>query len=120
MKGRHDEALSALTALRQGKFTEDEIAEEMSLIRQGIEREVEKGKFIEIFQGKITAKRTAIVCLVNFFLHATGAIFGSVYGAIYIKSLNFVNPFTITTTNSAIQIFTVLISMVLSDWTGRR
>lgn len=120
MQGRYDDALAALAALREGKFTEDEIAEEMNHIRQGIEREVEKGKFVEAFQGVISLKRTAIVCLVNFFLHATGIIFGSVYGAIYIKSLDFVNPFTITTTNSAIQIGTVLISMVLSDWTGRR
>ncbi|KXH55494.1 hypothetical protein CSAL01_10395 [Colletotrichum salicis] len=85
-RGRNDEALIALTCLRQGSFTDGQIATEMSQIRAGIDHEVEK------------------VIGVNFFLQAMGSIFAFVYGAIFVKQLGFINPFTVTMITSSINI----------------
>ncbi|KAI8233091.1 hypothetical protein K4K54_010974 [Colletotrichum sp. SAR 10_86] len=120
MQGRNEEALIALTRLREGKFTEDEIAAEMAHIRAGIDREVEKGKFKDMFHGKQMTKRTMSVIGVNFFMQATGSIFASVYGAIFVKQLGFINPFTVTIITSIINIFMCLCAMVLLDKMGRR
>ncbi|KAF9874435.1 vegetative cell wall protein gp1 [Colletotrichum karsti] len=120
MQGRNEEALVALTRLRRGKFTETQITEEMEHIRAGIDREVEKGTFKDMFRGKQTTKRTLSVMGVNFFLQATGSIFASVYGAIFVKQLGFINPFTVTIITSVINIFMCLGSMVLLDKMGRR
>ncbi|KAF5510567.1 High-affinity glucose transporter ght2 [Colletotrichum siamense] len=120
MQGRNEEALIALTRLREGKFTEDEIAAEMAHIRAGIDREVEKGKFKDMFHGKQMTKRTMSVIGVNFFMQATGSILASVYGAIFVKQLGFINPFTVTIITSIINIFMCLCAMVLLDKMGRR
>ncbi|KAF5012258.1 hypothetical protein FDECE_1639 [Fusarium decemcellulare] len=120
LKGRNEEALQALRRLRQGKFTEEQIIEEMDHIQSGIEREVQRGAFIDMFRGKQVAKRTLIVIAVNIFLHATGPLFSSIYGAYFVKQVGVVNPFTISTINSASQIIAVLISMALVDNLGRR
>jgi MFS transporter, SP family, sugar:H+ symporter len=103
-KGRYDDALDHLTRLRQGRFTDEQIAEEMALIRAGIEAEVKQGKFMDMFMDKPTIKRTLIVVAVNFFLQVTGSLFGSVYGALFVESLNYIKPFTITTANSAVSL----------------
>lgn len=120
MKGRREDALKALILLRQGKFTEEEILAEMQHIQDGIEREVEKGTFFDMFRGSQTTKRTFIVIFVNFFLHATGNLFSSVYGAYFVKQLGFINPFTMTVSNSAVQLVMCIVSMVLVDKLGRR
>ncbi|KAL2883354.1 hypothetical protein SGCOL_001034 [Colletotrichum sp. CLE4] len=120
MQGRNDEALIALTRLRQGSFTDGQIATEMSQIHAGIDYEVEKGTFMDMFKGKQVTKRTMSVIGVNFFLQATGSIFASVYGAIFVKQLGFINPFTVTMITSSINIVMCLCSMVLLDKLGRR
>ncbi|KAF6834706.1 vegetative cell wall protein gp1 [Colletotrichum plurivorum] len=120
MKGRHEEALAALTRLREGKFTPEQIADEMTRIRAGVEREVERGSFLDMFRGKQVTKRTMSVIGVNFFLQVTGSIFASVYGAIFVKQLGFINPFTVTMITSSINVIMCLCSMVLLDKMGRR
>ncbi|KAK0377532.1 hypothetical protein CLIM01_05084 [Colletotrichum limetticola] len=120
MQGRNDEALIALTRLREGSFTEEQIATEMSQIRAGIDHEVEKGSFMDMFRGKQVTKRTMSVIGVNFFLQATGSIFASVYGAIFVKQLGFINPFTVTMITSSINIVMCVCSMILLDNLGRR
>lgn len=120
MQGRNEEALIALTRLREGSFTEEQIATEMSQIRAGIDYEVEKGTFMDMFKGKQVTKRTMSVIGVNFFLQATGSIFASVYGAIFVKQLGFINPFTVTMITSSINIVMCVCSMVLLDKLGRR
>ncbi|KAL0940279.1 vegetative cell wall protein gp1 [Colletotrichum truncatum] len=120
MQGRDEEALVALTKLREGKFIEEQIAAEMAHIRAGIDREVEKGTFKDMFHDKQVTKRTMSVIGVNFFLQATGSIFASVYGAIFVKQLGFINPFTVTMITSSINIVMCVCSMVLLDKMGRR
>ncbi|KAK1625733.1 general substrate transporter [Colletotrichum phormii] len=117
---RHDEALIALTRLRQGSFTNEQIATEMSQIRAGIDHEVEKGTFMDMFKGKQVTKRTMSVIGASFFLQATGSIFASVYGAIFVEQLGFINPFTVTMITLSINIVMCVCSMVLLDKLGRR
>lgn len=64
-------------------------------------------------------KRTLIVIGVNVFLQLTGQNFASVYGAIFIKSLGVVNPFTMASINTSLGIVVVLLTQGLTDWTGR-
>lgn len=79
--GRKDEARSSLTAYRAGKFSQDEIDAEFRQLQYALEHEVEKGKFVEIFQGG-NLKRTLLVIAINFFQQATGQAFASQYGTI--------------------------------------
>lgn len=50
-KGRHEEALHNLRLLRQGKFTEEEIMQEYTECMSTLNLTVEKGRFVELFQG---------------------------------------------------------------------
>ena len=120
LKGRRDDALKSLTRLREGKFSQDEIEEEFSLISIGIEQEVEQGTFFEMFKGAVNTKRSLIVFGANFFLQATGATFASVYGALFIKSVGTVNTFTVTCSMAGINTVICMLSMVLVDKIGRR
>jgi hypothetical protein len=67
----------------------------------------------------VNLKRTLIVIGVNFFLQLTGQNFSSVYGTIFIKSLNTINPFAMSAINSAVNIIMVLVTQLLTDRTGR-
>jgi hypothetical protein len=49
-------------------------------------------------------KRTLIVLGANIFLQLTGQNFVSVYGVIFIKSIGVINPFTMTSINTAMSI----------------
>lgn len=64
-------------------------------------------------------KRTLIVLGVNIFLQLTGQNFVSVYGAIFIKSIGVINPFTMTSINTAVSIVFVLLCQFATDRTGR-
>lgn len=92
----------------------------MHYIRSGIEREVEQGKFTDMFHDIQTTKRTMVVVGVNFFLQATGSLFASVYGAYFIRSLDIINPFTVTVANAAVQLLACVIAMIMVDKLGRR
>lgn len=76
-------------------------------------------KYIVADYNTANLKRTLIVIGVNIFLQLTGQNFISVYGAIFIKNLGVVNPFTMTSVNSAISIVFVLITQLLTDKAGR-
>lgn len=56
----------------------------------------------------------------NFFQQATGQSFSSQYGAIFVKGLGGVDPFTINMVNNAVNVVGVMICLVLSDRAGRR
>lgn len=121
LKGEREKALRALTRLRQGKFTEEEINAEMAEICAAVDNDGEKSsRMIDAVNDKVNLSRTAIISGACFLQHATGPLFGSIFGAYYVRSLKFINPFSVTTTTSAIMIVSVLICMFLSDTTGRR
>jgi SP family sugar:H+ symporter-like MFS transporter len=93
LRGRQEEGLAALRKFRAGKFSEEEIQIEFDKIVLGIHTEVEQGSFVDIFRSGVI-KRTVVVIGANFFLQATGQIFTSIYGALFVKSLGTINPFS--------------------------
>lgn len=65
-------------------------------------------------------KRTLVSVGVNLFLQLTGNTFVTVYGAVFMSSLNGVNAFTMTTINTAVNAVFTLLSQLLTDRVGRR
>ncbi|KAI9148952.1 Major facilitator-type transporter ecdD [Paramyrothecium foliicola] len=118
-QNRADEALASLRLLRQGAYSEEQITEEFRHIERNINVVVEKGSFKELFQGT-NLKRTVIVVGTNVFLQLTGQNFASVYGTIFIQSLGTVNPYTMSTVNTAINIVVVFACQYLADKVGRK
>jgi MFS transporter, SP family, sugar:H+ symporter len=118
-KDRVEEARASLSKLRGGKIPQSEIDEQFAALQFALENEMEQGNFTELFKG-INLKRTAIVMAMNFFQQATGQAFASSYGAIFIRGLGTVNPFTMSIINSAINLCIVLIGLNLNDRFGRR
>ncbi|KAI0021066.1 general substrate transporter [Xylariomycetidae sp. FL0641] len=121
MNGKPEEGLQALFRLREGKFSEEEIAEEHKGIMASIqaEREKEKGTFKDMFQGS-NLRRTLIIFLVNFFLQATGQAFSSQYGALFIKSLGTINQFKMQMIQSCVNSVVAIGAMFAIDSVGRR
>jgi MFS transporter, SP family, sugar:H+ symporter len=118
-RNRMSEARIAHRQYRQGTMSDKEIEEEFQALRKGLLAEAEQGRTKELFQG-VNLKRTAIVVGANFFQQASGQAFASQYGARFIKSLETVEPFTITTSNLGIVIVVLLSTLLLSDRLGRR
>lgn len=118
INNRDEEALASLTKLRRGRFTPEQIQKEFQDLKSTVNLVVEEGRFVELFQGS-NLRRTLIVIGTNIMLQLTGQNFVSVYGTIFIKSLGTVNPFSMTSINSGINIVVVLLVMYLSDVTGR-
>lgn len=111
--------MAVLRELRAGKFSDSEIEAEFSMIIHKIQASQEQGTFFDIFRGT-HRRRTGIVVGSNFFLQATGQIFTSIYGALFVKSLGTVNPFTITITIAVVNVCTAFLAMTLFDRLGRR
>ncbi|KAM5439731.1 hypothetical protein MferCBS31731_004141 [Microsporum ferrugineum] len=120
VKGRHDDSLSALRSLRDGRFSEDQIMAEYTALRDRLGREsTDSARYVDCFRGT-DLRRTLIAVGVNVFLQATGQVFTARYSAVYIKSLDTVDPFSITIVNQLVNLLGVAISMVLVDHVGRR
>ncbi|RYP48055.1 hypothetical protein DL768_005977 [Monosporascus sp. mg162] len=118
IKGREEEARASLQALRQGKFSQAQIDAELEEQKASLAMDAEKGNLKEIFFGT-NLKRTLIVIGVNVFLQLTGQNFSSVYGTTFIKSIGTINPFTMNSVNTAVNITMVLVTQLLTDITGR-
>ncbi|KAJ3538535.1 hypothetical protein NM208_g5871 [Fusarium decemcellulare] len=118
-KDRTEDARIALGRLRGGVLTDAEIYEQFASQCYALKREEEQGKYMELFQGK-SLKRTAIVVAMNFFQQATGQSFASSYGAIFIRDIGAVNPFTMTLINSIVNLMASFVGLYLVDRFGRR
>ncbi|SPO01819.1 related to RGT2 - Sensor of high external glucose concentrations [Cephalotrichum gorgonifer] len=118
LQDQPDAAMASLRLLREGKFTDEEIEAEFQEIKGTINLTVDRGRFKEQFRGT-NLKRTLIVVGVNVFLQLTGQNFSSIYGTIFIKSLNTINPFAMNSINSGVNIVMVFITQALTDMTGR-
>ncbi|KAF4996395.1 hypothetical protein FDECE_12474 [Fusarium decemcellulare] len=114
LKDRGEEALSCLRELRAGKFTDEQIEEEYQGIVASVSREHNQGTFFDIFKPQ-HKWRTIVVVGANFFLQSTGQIFTSIYGALFVKSLGTINPFTVTIMIAVVNTCTSLLAMVLTD-----
>lgn len=64
-------------------------------------------------------QRTLITIGVNIFMQVTGDSFVSQYGTAFVRTIDTVNPFSMTCIYSAINIFVSLVAMLLSDTVGR-
>ena len=111
--------MKVLQELRAGKFEAHEIEAEFAMIVDRLQNTVAQDTFMDIWRGS-NFRRTYIVIGVNFYLQATGQLFTALYGALFVKSLGTVNPFTITCTIAAVNVSTALLSMTLTDRLGRR
>lgn len=100
-------------------MSEEEIEAEFEALQTALRLEPEQGKYKELFQG-VNRKRTAIVIAMNFFQQATGQAFASTYGAIFIRGLGTVNPFSMSVINSSIGLMIVALGLSLNDRVGRK
>ena len=89
------------------------------MISHAVRTESKQLPFINIFLGS-NAKRTIIVVGVNIFMQSTGQIFAQVYGALFVRDIGTVNPFSITVTIAAVNLVTAVAAMFLIDKVGRR
>ncbi|KEF58701.1 uncharacterized protein A1O9_06627 [Exophiala aquamarina CBS 119918] len=119
MKDRQEEGMKVLRELRVGKFTDADIDAEFAMILHKIQDSQNQGTLFDIFQGT-HLRRTGIVVGSNFFLQATGQLFTALYGALFVKSLGTVNPFTITVVIAVVNVCTAFLAMTLFDRLGRR
>ncbi|KAH7141279.1 hypothetical protein B0J13DRAFT_503559 [Dactylonectria estremocensis] len=126
MRERHEEALESLRRLRQGKFTEEQIQDEMSAMQTmcaSQDREVVEANVIRRWAhiwSRKHIKRTGIVLGTNFFLHGTGNAFATTYGTIFFKSIGTVNPFLLSVINSLGVLLVSTATLILVDLKGRR
>ncbi|KAJ0162987.1 High-affinity hexose transporter HXT6 [Colletotrichum tanaceti] len=116
---RVEEAQLSLKKLRAGTIPDAEIEEQFASLQYALKQEVEQGNYMELFKG-INLKRTAIVVTMNFLQQATGQAFASTYGAIFIKDIGTVNPFTMTIINAIVNLCMVFVGLYLNDRVGRR
>ncbi|OLN90336.1 High-affinity glucose transporter ght2 [Colletotrichum chlorophyti] len=116
---RVEEAQASLKKLRAGTVTDAQIDEQFATLQYALKQEVEQGSYMELFKG-VNKKRTAVVMAMNFFQQATGQAFASTYGAIFIKDIGTVNPFTMTIVNAIVNLSMVFIGLYLTDRMGRR
>ena len=118
MKDRDDEALQSLKELR-GEGNEMSAEAELELIRASLHAEKDQGTYADLFKGH-NRRRTFVILGVAFFFQATGQVFSGHYGAVFVKSLHSVNPWTIQVTQSGLNTFTSFCGILMLDRVGRR
>ena len=118
MKDRYEDALVSLKKLR-GAGHEMSAEAELELIRASLREELDQGSYADLFKGH-NRRRTFVIIGVAFFFQATGQVFSGHYGAVFVKSLGTVNPWTITVSQSGINTFTSFCGILMIDRVGRR
>ena len=118
MQDRYDDALVALKKFR-GKGNELSAEAELELMRESLAEEMDQGSYADLFRGH-NRRRTFVTMMVAFFFQATGQVFSGHYGAVFVKSLGHINPFTITVSQSGINTFTSFVGILMIDRVGRR
>lgn len=120
IKGRDEDAMEALRKLRAGRFTEDQIRDELEAAKAMLAQEMQSSWW-DLIKGP-NLKRTLITCGVNVFLQCTGNTFASRFGTKYVKSLRLenVDPYIMTIYHQLAEFLGVMLSMILVDIWGRR
>ena len=115
MQDRYEEALISLRKFRGNGLEEAEL----ELMQKSLAAEADKGTYADLFKG-YNRRRTLIIMMVAFFFQGTGQVLSGHYGAVFIKSLGHINPFTITVAQSGINTVTSFIGILMIDRVGRR
>lgn len=112
--------MEALRKLRAGRFTEDQIRDELEAAKAMLAQEMQSSWW-DLIKGP-NLKRTLITCGVNVFLQCTGNTFASRFGTKYVKSLRLenVDPYIMTIYHQLAEFLGVMLSMILVDIWGRR
>ena len=118
MKDRYEEALVNLKKFR-GPGNELAAEAELELMRESLIEEMDQGTYADLFKGH-NRRRTFVTMMVAFFFQATGQVFSGHYGAVFVKSLGHINPYTIQVSQSGINTFTSMCGILMIDRLGRR
>lgn len=103
----------------RGEENELSAEAELELIRGSLAEELDQGTYADLFKGH-NRRRTLVTMMVAFFFQATGQVFSGHYGAVFVKSLGSINPYTIQVTQSGINTFTSFCGILMIDRVGRR
>ncbi|CAI7564592.1 unnamed protein product [Penicillium pancosmium] len=119
-KGQYEKALKHLRWLRGSRLSEEESQAEVHALQESIDRDREiKGKWGDFLKGP-NRRRLRIAIAVAIFNQVTGQSFMSQYGAIFIKSLDTLSPFTFQSISSGITCLGPIITFTFVDMIGRR
>ncbi|KAJ5100480.1 general substrate transporter [Penicillium angulare] len=119
-KGRDESALKHLRWLRASRLSDDESQAEIDALKQSIERDLEtQGKWSDFLKVP-NRRRLRIAIAVAIFNQVTGQSFMSQYGAVFIKRLQSISPFTFQTISTAITCLGPIITFLFVDMLGRR
>ncbi|KAJ5748754.1 uncharacterized protein N7511_010450 [Penicillium nucicola] len=119
-KGHRERAIKHLRWLRGSAFTEQEAEVEVNILQESVDGDaVTKGHWKDFLKGS-NKRRLGIAIASGMFNQLTGQSFMSQYGAIFIKSLNTMSPFTFRVVSSAVTLVGPIISFSLVDLIGRR
>ena len=119
LKGHRNEAIAALKRLRRCQVSNEEIRDEIDYLATACQPYQQQANFKDLF-APLNWKRTWVVIMVNVFQQITGQAFASQYGTLFVKSLNTLQPFSITMGTNAIDIVALFICLATSDFLGRR
>ena len=92
VNGRPEEALRNLRLLRQGKWSEEEIAAELEATQKALRKEPEQGKYREIWQ-RDNIRRTLIAVGINFVQEMSGQQITAKFGALIVADVGGIDPF---------------------------
>ncbi|KAJ5579803.1 general substrate transporter [Penicillium hispanicum] len=119
-KGKHAHAVRQLRWLRAPFLSEEDAEVEVSHLQQSIDQDHEtKGRWSDFLQGN-NPRRLRIAIAVAILNQVTGQSFMSQYGAIFIKSLKTISPFTFSSIAIGITCIGPIITFSLVDTIGRR
>ncbi|CAG8033353.1 unnamed protein product [Penicillium salamii] len=119
-KGQDEQAVKHLRWLKGSSVSEQEAIDEVHSLHESIHSDLEtKGHWVDFLKGS-NRRRLGIAIGVAMFNQLTGQSFMSQYGAIFIKSLETMSPFTFKVISSAVTCLGPIITFSFVDIVGRR
>ncbi|KAJ5327232.1 hypothetical protein MYU51_017695 [Penicillium brevicompactum] len=119
-KGQNKRAIKHLCWLKGSSVSEQDVATEVGNLHESICSDLEtKGRWVDFLKGP-NRRRLGIAIGVAMFNQLTGQSFMSQYGAIFIKGLKTMDPFTFKVISSAVTCLGPIITFSFVDIVGRR
>ncbi|KAF6799509.1 sugar transporter [Colletotrichum musicola] len=117
-KGRFDEAVDSIVYLR-GAEKGYPAEREARLIMDNIEASSTKGRWSEMLKGS-NKRRTLVGMMAAASTQLTGQAFASTYGAVFLKQLNIMDPFSATMIKRGLIVGACVFVVVFVERIGRR